>query len=103
MVDRGRQRSGLQASIGQAGEWDVAGGRRVLPDDHVEETLDLAGLEAAFLRLRDTAVAFDTRLRAGFTESDLASLDSQLHHLAANAGADDALPPWPAPTPTSGT
>jgi MarR family transcriptional regulator for hemolysin len=65
-------------------------------------TLTEAG-EAAFLRLRDTAVAFDTRLRAGFTESDLASLDSQLHHLAANAGADDALPPWPAPTPTSGT
>jgi MarR family transcriptional regulator for hemolysin len=65
-------------------------------------TLTEAG-EAAFLRLRDTAVAFDTRLRAGFTEADLASLGAQLDHLAANAGADDVLPPWPAPTPASST
>jgi MarR family transcriptional regulator, transcriptional regulator for hemolysin len=57
-------------------------------------TLTEAG-EAAFLRLRDAAVAFDARLRAGFTEADLASLDSQLHHLAANAGPGDAAPPWP--------
>jgi MarR family transcriptional regulator for hemolysin len=57
--------------------------------------------EAAFLRLRDAAVAFDARLRAGFTEAALASLDAQLHHLAANVGAADATPPWPAPTPHS--
>jgi MarR family transcriptional regulator for hemolysin len=60
-------------------------------------TLTEAG-EAAFLRLRAAAVAFDARLRAGFAEADLASLDAQLHRLAANASAADAAPPWPAPT-----
>jgi MarR family transcriptional regulator for hemolysin len=59
-------------------------------------TLTEAG-EAAFLRLRAAAIAFDARLRAGFTEADLASLDTQLQRLAANAGADNATPPWPAP------
>ena len=43
--------------------------------------------EAAFVRLRGTALAFDARLRAGLTEADLAGLDAQLHRLAANAGA----------------
>jgi MarR family transcriptional regulator, transcriptional regulator for hemolysin len=59
--------------------------------------------EAAFLRLRAAAVAFDARLRTGFAEADLASLDAQLHRLAANAGADNATPPWPAarPRPTT--
>jgi len=47
-------------------------------------TLTEAG-EAAFERLRAAAIAFDARLRAGFTDADLASLDAQLHHLAANA------------------
>lgn len=42
--------------------------------------------EAAFVRLRTAAIAFDARLRAGFAEADLASLDAQLQHLAANAG-----------------
>jgi MarR family transcriptional regulator for hemolysin len=65
-------------------------------------TLTEAG-EAVFLRLRDAAVDFDARLRAGFTEADLASLDARLHQLAANAGADDAPPPWQATTPTPGT
>ena len=52
-------------------------------------TLTEAG-EAAFLRLRTAAIAFDTRLRGGFAEADLASLDVQLQRLAANAGAEDA-------------
>jgi len=68
-------------------------------------TLTEAG-EAAFLRLRAAAMAFDARLRAGFSDADLANLDAQLHHLAANAGLDDAAadaatPTWPAPTPAS--
>jgi MarR family transcriptional regulator, transcriptional regulator for hemolysin len=63
-------------------------------------TLTEAG-EAAFLRLRAAATAFDARLRAGFTEADLAGLDARLRRLAANAGADDATPPWPASTPSS--
>src|SRR3984957_10638676 len=60
-------------------------------------TLTEAG-EAAFLRLRAAAMAFDRRLRAGFAEADLATLGAQLHRLAANAGAGDAAPPWPAAT-----
>ena len=62
-------------------------------------TLTEAG-EAAFLRLRAAALAFDARLRAGFAEADLAGLDAQLQRLAANANANagDATPPWPAST-----
>ncbi len=64
-------------------------------------TLTEAG-EAAFLRLRTAAITFDARLRAGFAEADLASLDAQLRRLAANAGAEAAAPPRPASTRNSG-
>ena len=56
--------------------------------------------EAAFLRLRDAAVAFDARLRTGLADAELATLSTLLDRLAANAnanagtGADDATPPW---------
>lgn len=54
--------------------------------------------EAAFARLRDTAVAFRARLRAGLPDADLETLDALLGRLAANAGSDAALveaaPPW---------
>ena len=43
--------------------------------------------EAAFLRLRDVAVAFGTRLRAGLPDSDLRQLDRLLGQLAANVAA----------------
>lgn len=56
-------------------------------------TLTEAG-EAAFLRLRDTAVAFDAKLRAGFADADLAHLAAQLSRLADNAGAEEGAPPW---------
>src|SRR5215472_5263874 len=58
-------------------------------------TLTEAG-EAAFLRLREAATAFDTRLRTGLTAADLAALDTLLARLAANAGtpADTGTPPW---------
>jgi MarR family transcriptional regulator, transcriptional regulator for hemolysin len=56
-------------------------------------TLTEAG-EAAFLRLREAAMTFDTRLRAGFAEADLATLAADLDRLAANAGAEDPAPPW---------
>ena len=49
---------------------------------HVVELTD-AG-EAAFLRLRDAAVAFDRRLRRGITAAGLASLEDLLGRLAAN-------------------
>jgi MarR family transcriptional regulator for hemolysin len=52
--------------------------------------------EAAFLRLREAAIAFDTRLRAGLTPADLTTLSTLLAHLAANAGtpAGTGTPPW---------
>ncbi len=57
-------------------------------------TLTEAG-ESAFLRLRDAAVAFDAKLRAGFADADLANLATQLGRLAANAGAEDDPQRWP--------
>jgi MarR family transcriptional regulator, transcriptional regulator for hemolysin len=51
--------------------------------------------EAAFLRLRDAAIAFDARLNAGFTESETATLTALLGRLTANVGADAAAAPWP--------
>ena len=52
--------------------------------------------EAAFARLRDTAVAFHARLRAGLADADLAALGALLGRLAANAGSGsaEAAPPW---------
>ena len=54
--------------------------------------------EAAFARLRDVAIAFDARLRAGLADADLATLSTLLGQLAANAGPAEAAPPgiaWP--------
>jgi MarR family transcriptional regulator for hemolysin len=48
-------------------------------------TLTDAG-EAAFLRLRDAAIAFDARLRAGLTDDEIASAAAVLDRLASNAG-----------------
>jgi MarR family transcriptional regulator for hemolysin len=57
-------------------------------------TLTGAG-EAAFLRLREAAMAFDARLRTGFADADLATLAAQLGKLAANVTtADEPTPPW---------
>jgi MarR family transcriptional regulator, transcriptional regulator for hemolysin len=50
--------------------------------------------EAAFLRLREAAVAFDARLRAGLADADLETLSTLLGHLAANVGGQEAAPPW---------
>src|ERR1700723_2597528 len=50
--------------------------------------------EAAFLRLREAALAFDARLRAGLDDADLATLSGLLGHLAANVGAEEEAPPW---------
>jgi len=51
--------------------------------------------EAAFLRLRDTAVAFDAQLRAGLSDADVARLSELLGQLAANAGSPAShAPPW---------
>lgn len=51
--------------------------------------------EAAFLRLREAAIAFDARLRSGLADADLDQLDRLLGALAANAGdAEDGGSPW---------
>jgi MarR family transcriptional regulator, transcriptional regulator for hemolysin len=54
--------------------------------------------EAAFARLRENAVAFHTRLRAGLADADLETLGTLLGQLAANADADadagEDAPPW---------
>ena len=57
-------------------------------------TLTEAG-EAAFLRLREAAMAFDARLRAGLAEPDLAALAATLDRLAANVGAEPSGSPRP--------
>src|SRR5215471_17064808 len=57
-----------------------------------EATLTHAG-EAAFLRLREAAMAFDAKLRAGIADVDLATLGTVLGRLAANVGT----PEEPAP------
>ncbi len=60
---------------------------------HVVELTDSG--EAAFLRLRAAAVAFDRRLRRGISDEDSANLESLLRRLAANAGAEqDGSAPW---------
>lgn len=60
---------------------------------HVVE-LTAAG-EAAFVRLRGAALAFDRRLRRGFSEEDRSHLEALLSRLAANVGAGEHGPaPW---------
>jgi MarR family transcriptional regulator for hemolysin len=70
---------------------------------HVVELTE-AG-DAAFLRLRDAAVAFDRRLRRGLTADELESLGGLLGRLATNVGtgekasvdtAEQASAPWAA-------
>jgi MarR family transcriptional regulator for hemolysin len=53
--------------------------------------------EAAFVRLRDAATAFDATLRAGLADADLATLAALLDRLAVNVGAGKAAPPWAGP------
>lgn len=53
--------------------------------------------EAAFLRLQQAAIAFDTRLRAGLADAELNSLGELLRKLAANVsvtGGMDGAAPW---------
>jgi len=58
-------------------------------------TMTPAG-EAAFLRLRDAATAFDRGLRDGVTDAELDALATVLGRLAANvAGERGPAGPWP--------
>jgi MarR family transcriptional regulator, transcriptional regulator for hemolysin len=69
--------------------------RRRDPDNrrvHVVELTDTG--EAAFLRLREAAMAFDRKLRRGLSGDEVATLEDVLGHLAANVANDEGVPPW---------
>jgi MarR family transcriptional regulator, transcriptional regulator for hemolysin len=66
------------------------GNRRV----HVVELTE-AG-EAAFLRMRDAALAFDRRLRQGIGAGELAAFEDVLNRLAANVAPPEAAGTSPA-------
>ena len=61
---------------------------------HVVELTE-AG-EAAFLALRDAAIAFDQRLRHGISAEELDGMEGLLDRLAANVSTDGdpESPPW---------
>jgi MarR family transcriptional regulator for hemolysin len=60
---------------------------------HVVELTE-AG-EAAFVRLQQTAIAFDARLRKGLADADLDTLGGVLSQLSANVGGtEDGAMPW---------
>jgi MarR family transcriptional regulator, transcriptional regulator for hemolysin len=64
--------------------------RRRDPANRRVHVVELTGAgEAAFLRLRDAAVAFDERLRRGFTERDLGDLEGLLGRLERNVACGD--------------
>jgi MarR family transcriptional regulator for hemolysin len=50
--------------------------------------------EAAFLRLREAATAFDRRLRRRLSGDQLDELEGLLNRLAANVGTEDHAAPW---------
>jgi MarR family transcriptional regulator for hemolysin len=56
-------------------------------------TLTEAG-EAAFIRLRAAAIAFDAKLTAGLAAADQAALAALLDRLAANVSASEPSAPW---------
>ena len=64
------------------------GNRRI----HIVAVTD-AG-DAAFLNLRSAAIAFDSRLRRGFSDNDGAVLDDLLARLTDNVGEDNEGAPW---------
>jgi MarR family transcriptional regulator for hemolysin len=60
---------------------------------HVVQLTD-AG-EEAFVRLQQAAVAFDVRLREGFTDADVETLGGLLGRLAGNVGGpEEGAAPW---------
>lgn len=69
--------------------------RRRDPENRRNHIIELTELgEQAFARLRDVAVAFDARLRAGFEPGELTALGTQLERLSANVVDPVAGPPW---------
>jgi MarR family transcriptional regulator for hemolysin len=70
--------------------------RERLPDNRRVQRVELTEEgERAFLRLRDAAMAFDARLRAGIDDDDLDRLREALTSLAANADPERELEALP--------
>lgn len=62
--------------------------RRRKPENRRVHMVELtAAGEALFVRLRDAAMAFDQRLRVGFSESDIDSTAAVLTRLQANVSS----------------
>lgn len=70
--------------------------RRRVEHNRRIHVIELTGAgEAAFVRLRNTAVAFDQRLRRGISAAELGSLEGVLGRLAANVDAtEQQSAPW---------
>ena len=70
--------------------------RRRDPNNHRIHVVELTDAgEAAFLRLREAATAFDRRLRRGVSANEAATLEKVLSRLAANvADNQKGAPPW---------
>lgn len=70
--------------------------RRRDPANRRIHVVELTGAgEDTFLRLRQAAIAFDARLNAGLSRTELSVLSGLLGRLAANAGGiEDGPPPW---------
>jgi MarR family transcriptional regulator for hemolysin len=69
--------------------------RRRDPENRRNHIIELTELgEQAFVRLRDAAVVFDARLRAGFDAEELRVLGTQLERLSANVARPGAGPSW---------
>jgi MarR family transcriptional regulator, transcriptional regulator for hemolysin len=63
--------------------------RRRGPDNRRAHVIELTpDGEATFVRLRDAALAFDARLRAGITDAEISRLSHALKRLADNVGAN---------------
>jgi MarR family transcriptional regulator, transcriptional regulator for hemolysin len=65
--------------------------RRRNPQNRRAHVVELTTLgDALFLRLRDAALGFDTRLRSGFSDGDLATVEELLSRLRDNAAVGAA-------------
>jgi MarR family transcriptional regulator for hemolysin len=65
--------------------------RRRNPENRRAHVVELTTLgDVLFLRLREAALGFDTRLRSGFSDADLATVEELLSRLRDNAAAGAA-------------
>jgi MarR family transcriptional regulator for hemolysin len=69
--------------------------RRRDPNNRRIHIIELSGAgNKLLLRLREAAVGFDSQLRQGLSEDELAQMACLLNRLADNVGGADDGPPW---------